>query len=208
MAQAEYSCLNLPCPQMPEADSEVWHKVPVAKLVDVVSGQPPRLATSFQMFRDDAVARFYVRFAGEDDGIQSSFTMHDEPLYREDVLELFIADENRLDRYKELQVSPWDLHFDGLITYDDQGQRSLDMTWDVAGWHSRSCFDLKARRMASVWSLPYAAFAGVPKKGTSWRFNAFRIDHGPEGQSLQAWQKTGVANFHVPERFGYLMFVD
>lgn len=200
-----YSCLNLKSPEMPAPDHMIWRDVPEVPLVDVVTGQRPSLATSFQMFRDLDRACFFVRFSGEDDGIRSHFTMHDEPLYLEDVVELFIADENRLDRYKELEVSPWDRRFSGKIRYLD-GACHLDMSWQAEGWRTRSRFDREKHRMESVWMLPFGVFADPPPLTGSWRFNAFRIDHSEKGRALLAWQHTGEANFHVPDRFGYLDF--
>lgn len=206
MQPARYACLQLRCPQLPGSDSPIWQEVPAIPLVNVVSGQPPRLETSFQLFRDDEAERIYLRFFGQDDAVHSTFTMHDEPLYQQDVVELFLADTGDLSTYRELQVSPYDIHFDGIIQYDENGRRSLNMSWDVAGFVSQSRFDWKQQRMSSVWALPYAAFSQPPKAGESWRFNAFRIDHSDQGLALMAWQKTGAPNFHVPERFGYLDF--
>lgn len=191
---------------MPSQHDPIWRDVPEARLTDVVTGRPAALATAFQMYRDAAREAFYLRFSCDDEGITSNFTMHDEPLYRQDVVELFIADEGRLDRYKELQTSPWDRRFSGLISYTKEGERQLDMSWEAEGWRTMSRFDKAERRMNSVWMLPFSVFSAPPVPGGSWRFNAFRIDHGANGRELTAWQPTGEANFHVPERFGYLVF--
>lgn len=206
MQPGRYPCLNLDCSTMPAMDSDIWKDVPLVSLVDVVSGQLPELETSFQLFRDDKAGFFYLRFFGQDDELHSSFTMHDAPIYRQDVVELFVADASTLSTYREMQVSPYDIHFDGIIEYDGEGKRSLNMSWDIEGWKSRSRFDADARQMSSVWALPYSAFTQPPRAGESWRFNAFRIDHSGRGISHQAWQKTGAVNFHVPDCFGYLDF--
>ncbi len=201
-----YPCHNLSLQTPPGHDDALWEKVPAQSLCDVVTGEVPFLATSFQIFRDDKLELLFVRFQGEDDAIHSSFRLLDEPLYREDVFELFLAEEGGLQRYKELEVSPWDVHFDGQISYLSDGSRHLDCGWDVQTWHSDTRHDKRKNRLTSLWTLPYAAFAARPAPGNSWRFNAFRIDHSVRGISLQAWQETGEANFHVPDRFGYLDF--
>ena len=136
----------------------------------------------------------------------SSFKLLDEPLYREDVFELFLAEEDDLQRYKELEVSPWDVHFDGQISYLADGSRRLNCSWDILGWKTDTKYEKHKNRLTSLWTLPYTAFAFQPSPGKPWRFNAFRIDRSVRGVSLQAWQETGQANFHVPERFGYLDF--
>lgn len=203
---ARYQCLNLPCQGMPGMDSPIWDKVPAVSLVEVTSGERPALETSFQLFRDDEAACFYLRFVGQDDEVHSSFTIHDEPIYQQDVVELFMADGDSPISYRELQVSPYDIHFDGIISYDEDGRRHLNMSWDVEGFQSHSRHDRKTEQMHSIWRLPYSAFTRPPKAGESWRFNAFRIDHSASGMSLQAWQQTGQPNFHVPDRFGFLDF--
>lgn len=203
-----YPCRHIAISELPYRDSAVWQEVPQVALVDVESGSAPRLKTFFQIFRDDIAQRLNLRFHGEDDEVNSRFTMHDEPLHRQDVVELFIADGERLDRYKELQLSPWGIGLDGLISFDAEGTRRLDVGWDAPGWQTRCGFDLADRSMYSIWALPYALFDSPPKPGTSWRFNALRIDHSGQGISLQAWQRTGEPNFHRPERFGYLDFLD
>lgn len=206
MDQQRYLCRNLPQKGFPSADHAVWSNVPLVSLVDVVTGKVPVLETSFQMFRDDDQQCFYLRFAGADEGIRSDFRLHDEPLWKQDVVELFLADGESLEQYKELQVSPWDLHFDGIIRFIPDGTRQLDLGWDVEGFVSQSRFDRRKQAFTSVWCLPYASFERKPARGTSWRFNAFRVDTREDQQDLLAWQKTGVPNFHVPECFGYLDF--
>ena len=76
------------------------------------------------------------------------------------------------------------------------------MSWDAKGWTTRTGFDKGSGRLISIWTLPYEALENKPKSGSSWRFGVFRV----AGEELQAWHMTGAANFHVPERFGYLDF--
>jgi hypothetical protein len=201
-----YPCHNLSVQTPLGHEDALWENVPAQSLCDVVTGEQPFLATSFQIFRDDRLGLLFVRFQGEDDAIHSSFKLLDEPLYRQDVFELFLAEEGDLLRYKELEVSPWDVHFDGQISCLEDGSRRLDCSWDVQAWHTDTNYEKQKNRLTSLWALPYTAFAERPAPGKSWRFNAFRIDHSVRGISLQAWQETGEADFHKPDRFGYLDF--
>lgn len=207
MAKSDrYPCHNFSLNTQPGPEDALWDQVPAQYLFDVVTGEPPFLATSFQLLRDDAQQLLFIRFRGEDDEVHSSFKLPDEPLYLEDVFEVFLAEEGDLRRYKELEASPWDVHFDGQISFLPDGSRQLNCSWDVPGWKTDTSYEKLKHRLTSVWALPYAAFADKPAAGKSWRFNAFRIDHSVRGVSLQAWQETGEANFHVPQRFGYLDF--
>ena len=45
-----------------------------------------------------------------------------------------------------------------------------------------------------------------PAPGVEWRFNAYRVDRSPRGDELQALFPTGRLDFHVPDRFGRLVF--
>ncbi len=201
-------CRNIPCKFFPDANSPLWKQAERVPFQDVVTGAKPFLATEFSTFRCDESQTLYFLFTGEDDAIQSGFRLRDEPLYREDVFEIFIADTNDLSRYIELEVSPYDVLFDGLITYTADGARNLNMAYDIKNWRTQTIYTEQECRITSVWAIPYAAFSSPPQTGNSWRINAFRIDHSSRGISLQAWQKTGEPNFHVPDAFGFIDFID
>lgn len=205
--RARYACQRLAVRPGSELDAGLWSGLPALELVDVVSGETPFLSTRCQLLRDDERQLLFVRFQGEDDEQHSAFRLLDEPLYRQDVFELFLCEDGDLTRYKELECSPWDVHFDGLIHFVEGEGPRLDVSWDIGGWRSHTHFDRKRNLIVSCWALPYAAFSREPRAGESWRMGVFRIDHSQRGQSLQAWQATGQPNFHVPERFGSLDFV-
>ena len=199
-------CRNLACSGFPDAGHAVWEKVEKYSFVDVVTGEVPFLSTTLSVFRLDDEQALYLRFQGQDDSICSTFRLHDEPLYREDVFEAFIADEGDLTNYIELEVSPYDVHFDGMIRYDAQGERKLSMGYDIVGWKTQTVYDRTKQVIISVWKIPYTAFRVPPAAGVCWRVNFFRIDHSERGEALSAYQKTGMPSFHVPEHFGYLDF--
>ena len=200
-------CRSIDIEGFPERENNAWLNAEKTSLVDVVSGEEPFLLTRFSIFRSDKQQKLYIMFEGQDDEIHSIYRWLDEPLYMEDVFELFISDENKLDRYIELEVSPYDVHFDGMISYDAKNNRRLDMSYDIVDWQTKTHFDQAKNKIVSIWSLPYSAFTNPPGPGVSWRINVFRIDHSVRGRSLQAWQQTCEPNFHVPEKFGFLDFV-
>ena len=45
-----------------------------------------------------------------------------------------------------------------------------------------------------------------PKPGDQWRVNVFRIDYGLERMELSAWNPTNGPSFHIPAKFGTLIF--
>ena len=203
---SRYDCQNLHVPSMPKAEDSLWDKAPKGELLEVVSGKTPFLATEFRFLRDDKQGALFLRFLAEDDEVRSTFRLNEECLYRQDVFELFIAEGETLREYREIEVSPYDLHFTGDVVYEGSGKLKLNMDWDIPGFLTRTCHQKEKNLTSSVWRLPYAAFRTAPRSGTEWRVNLFRIDHSRRGEELQAWQATGEANFHVPERFGQLFF--
>lgn len=201
----EYPCKNIKTSHMPSWQDACWQEAPQRFLADTVTGETPFLNTELRLFRDDGQEALFVRFVGEDDEVISTFRLHDECLYKQDVFELFIA-EDSLEKYLELEVSPYDLHFVGDICNDQEGIR-IDMGREMPGFQTKTWLLRKKLKTVSVWCIPYSAFAKKPGEGEQYRFNAFRIDHSVRGRSLQALNPTAEANFHVPSAFVPLVFV-
>lgn len=207
MAADRYPCINLNLPGLPGAADPAWDSAPPMELSEVESGRRPFLGTEFRLLRDDAARAFYLRIIAEDDLLVSTYRLDDETLYTQDVFELFIADSGTLAHYKEIEVSPYDVRFTGTINWLEDGRRLLDMGWDIPGFQTITRFQAQQHQTVSLWKLPYDGFARAPVPLESWRFNVFRVDHSARGEELQAWQATGARNFHVPERFGWLDFI-
>lgn len=203
-----YACYNHLLAGFPSFDDPVWDKVPREELAEVESGKRPFLHTEFQLFRDDAAKAFYLKITAEDDEVHSTYRLNDETLYTQDVFEMFISDTARLDRYREIEVSPFDVTFTGDIRFMKDGTRALDMDWDLPGFVTVTRHVRADHETLSIWKMPYGAFAAPPAPGKPWRFNVFRVDHSRRGEELQAWQPIGARNFHVPERFAWLDFVE
>lgn len=206
-SQTRYACCNHHLPAFPQTDDPVWEKAPPVELLEVESGKRPFLRTEFQLLRDDQEKAFYLKITAEDDEVRSNYRLHDETLYTQDVFELFIAEEGDLSTYREIEVSPFDVTFTGTIHFDEDGTRHLNMDWELPGFITKTYYNEAAHQTVSIWKMPYAAFSAEPKPGTPWRFNVFRVDHSRRGEELQAWQHTGARNFHVPERFAWLDFI-
>ena len=134
-------------------------------------------------------------------------------LYNEDVVEIFFWPDESLPVYFEYELSPlnhelpivvpnikgnffgwrpW--HYEGnritrhaaLITSDEKG---------VASWTAEFFIPF---------SLLKPLIKDVPKKGTRWRANMYRIDYD-DSISEWSWQLTG-KNFHDYEKFGTIQF--
>lgn len=203
------------CPHVPQmnvdADEALWQGVPSIELVDTATGARTRLFTTFQACWNDE--SLFVRFVCEDDRIVATMTEHDDPIYDEDVVELFVSETGRLDSYKEFELSPANVKFDAAIRNNLQGSISVDTGWHADGWNTllSSVPGQDGRTLRTyVWELPFRNFeGGKPSVGDEWRKNAYRIDRAERSEEdcYSAWSVTGLVDFHKPERFGICRFV-
>ena len=165
-------------------------------------GAAPRLATRLALFHDGECLT--ALFLGEDDGVHATYLRHDEPLWKEDVVELFLAPE-RPSRYFEIEVNPLGTTFDAVIDSPDLDRRTMttDVAWTCAGLFAG--VRTTPRSLDVVVRVPFAALGTKPEG--EWRANFYRIDRG-SADEYSAWQPTMrmPADFHVPRAFGGLHF--
>lgn len=170
-------------------------------------GSAPRQATSAAAYYDDEF--FTVVFHAEDDEVVATLREHDEPLWQEDVFEVFIAPDG-LTPYFEIEVNPLGTTFDARIDSPDgvRGTMKTDLAWTCDGLFAALRRD-DAREARAVIRIPFAALGRAPVAGDEWRGNFFRIDrssrHGDEFSAWQPAMKTP-PDFHVTAAFGILHF--
>lgn len=84
----------------------------------------------------------FVRFDCQDDDIWGTYTQRGDPLYDEEVVEIFIAPgRDTPSTYFELEVSPKGVLFECLITHAASKKRySVNETWRAEGvrWFSKA----------------------------------------------------------------------
>jgi len=193
------------CRYIPHADEGVWERIPSMSLVGTVSGEPPRLSTNVQAYWD--AGALHLRFDCEDDHVVATMANRDDPLYEEDVVEIFIDERGTGRRYLEFEVSPRNVLFDAAVTREDDGSISVDTAWNVDALQTR--VQEGTGRMTYRVSIPFDAFEHRPEIGAVWRWNLYRIDSDPDGERhYWAWSPTGRINFHLPGKFGELAFTD
>jgi len=181
--------------------------VPIA-LKRATDGGAPRMATSVAAYYDDDFLTVVFN-AKDDDEIVATYLGHDEPLWQEDVVEIFIAPEG-LTPYFEIEVNPLGTTFDARIDSPD-GVRAT-MTTDLA-WTCHGLFAALRRddgtRMQVVIRIPFDSLGSHPKSGDEWRANFFRVDRSKVyGDDFSAWHPAMKTppDFHVTAAFGALRF--
>jgi len=197
-------------------DEPVWSKAEPIKLVEKNGGKPKQVTTA-RMLWDEAY--LYFAFDCEDTHIWSTLNKRDEPLYNEEVVEVFIdADGDKLG-YVELEVNPLNTLWDGFIL--NFGSRrvgilawnSLDIKWAVHLEGTLNDPSDKDKGWSVELALPlrdiYTAPNTPPKAGDRWRVNLYRIDL-PDGAGkpgdYSAWSPVSGRTFHDPDRFGEVVF--
>ena len=182
------------------------------RLRRAVDAAAPRLATSVAAWFDDQYMT--VLFSAADDYIHATHVARDEPLYEEDVVELFLA-PNGLERYFEFEVSPKGSIFDAFIDspHGERATMRADVSWTCAGLVAAVRKVVESGGAITVDTLVRVPFDALgrptPRDGETWRGNFFRIDRHPDlGDEFSAWQPTlkDPADFHVAAAFGALRF--
>ena len=135
----------------------------------------------------------------------ATLTRRDDPLWREDVYEVFLAPwEEPPTLYYEFEVNPLGALFDARVDSPLRRRDGMRVAteWDCDG------FEARVTRAEGRWSasirIPLDSLVdGAPP--SRWRANFYRIDRGTVDE-YSAWSPTGSdpPDFHVPERFGIL----
>lgn len=199
-----------------------WAQAETIRLVDNLTGRAPRQSTAVKLLYDDEY--LYVGFDCEDTDAWSTYTEHDDPLYNEEVVEIFLDPSGLLRAYFELQVSPRNVSFDSLIL-NDGGRRGEGRGPNFQGLTQWTCRGMRhavvvrgdpTRRGTSDegWTVelavPFSQLVTAanipPRPGDTWRANIYRIDHARDCSEFTAWSPTGMHDFHVTEAFGRLVF--
>ncbi|MFM2310344.1 MAG: hypothetical protein RLY87_2466 [Chloroflexota bacterium] len=183
--------------------------IPYLTLSHTVHGTPLKQATTVRIVATPSHLWFCFDCADAD--AWSTLTNHDDPIYTEEVVEVFIAHgEATPPRYFELEVNPANVRFDGIIDNPDEirATMTLDTTWDP-DWKSWTRIDPAGWRC--VMALPWSSL-GVDTGVGTWRMNLYRIDRPRDGSASEesAWSPTvrEPADFHVPSRFGTLVITE
>jgi cellulose/xylan binding protein with CBM9 domain len=173
------------------------------ELRDSTTGAAPRLRTAVRVgFRNGALL---VRFDGRDAGTLATLTRRDDPLWTEDVYEVFLAPADPPTVYFEVEINPLGTLFDARVESPDLVRRTMqaDPSWNLQGLSGRS--RVRPGRWSAVLKIPLAGLAGDGSFPHAWRANFFRVDRGSSDE-FSAWSPTWTdpADFHVPKRFGFL----
>ena len=203
-----------------------WNKVEAIPLVRSEDGSEPKQATTLRLgYSEDAL---YVRFECKDRDVWWTMEQHNDPIYEEEVVEIFIEAGSDLPRaYYEFEVNPGGIAFWARVQnpHLDRSAIQLEMI-DVDTCALNWIVDLQEdeNRWVATIEIPWEEIAPDGDLPETWRANFYRIDRpsapkevttvpGAElpipavtEDEFSAWSPTLVspADFHQPARFGLL----
>jgi len=126
-----------------------------------------------------------------------------DQLWDRDVAEVFLQpDSSQLRRYKEFEVSPNGFWIDLDIAPDEKHDLK-------SGLRRRAILNEATKTWVAELALPMKSLVAYFDAAATWRVNFYRVEGSAEPRFYSAWRptKTPVPNFHVPEAFGELAFV-
>ena len=159
----------------------------------------------------------YFLYDCEDRRISCTQRKDFDDIFLEDVIEIFLWPNQTQNAYFEYELSPLGVELP-LMILNNEGF----MGWRPWKYEARpvqkatSMIGGKKEPMASVsgWRaeifIPFKLFTGmgnsVPKKGTLWRANMYRIDYDQKTPAQRARCPATDGNFHDFRNFGSLTF--
>ena len=160
----------------------------------------------------------YVGYQCEDTEITAQFLEHDDPVYRDDAVEIFINPNPAESlEYYGLEMNARAVLFEYFATWPKlRILRRLDFTGVQISTHLDGTLNVGGDK-DSGWSLelaiPLENFRELtdrlpPRPGTEWRINLNRWDGVEPNRRLSQWSHSGLPtpDPHNPERFGRIRF--
>ena len=198
-------------------DDPIWSRAPAMGQFWLPDGKStPRHPTSAWMCWDDHY--LYLAARATDPYIFSTCTKRDEPLYQQEVIEVFLDPTGKLTRYFEFEVSPGNVIWDGIVDNPELSDKkyTANIAWNAEGLKTAVQVvgklndpTVRSQEWTVEMALPFADLEiEAPAVGNVWRANVFRIDRAKDGDEFTSWSPVFGAKpaFHVPTRFGYLKF--
>jgi len=195
-------------------DDAAWAKTPgVGDFVNNSDGSPSHYKTEAKVLYDDYF--LYFSFRCTDDNIWATLKRRDQHLWEEEVVEVFLQANPHQPSYIELEVNPLGTMLDIYLLdvrkplhYESWNSEKLQWGVQVLGTVDGKGGD---REWSCEIALPLEDVVTAthlpPQPGDRWRLNLYRVEKLPATAEL-AWSPTLKSDFHVPSRFGEIVFTD
>jgi len=176
------------------------------------NGSTPQMPTKAQMLWDDH--HLYIAFRVTDNDIWATMQKHDDPLWKQEAIEVFLDPDGDGRNYIELQINAIGTIFDLLMdkAYNKGGRSNTD--WTLEGLKVGINVNDSEKNWICEIAIPFRSLSALikrcpPKYGDTWRINLYRIERDRlNDQSVEAtaWNPTCSGDFHIPDKFGMIIF--
>lgn len=159
----------------------------------------------------------YFLFECDDQKLTATIQEDFGPLFKEDVVEVFLWPDPSVPIYFEYELSPLNYELPILVPNINgkaQGWRPWNYPTKKKTQHATRVRGGEKTSNAAIkgWTaeffIPYALMSPIvpalPTSGTVWRGNLYRIDYD-QGYQTWSWKKTS-GSFHEFNKFGILIF--
>ncbi len=205
-------------------DDDDWARAAEFTMTETNTGNAVPLKSTVKMLWDDQY--IYFGFYSEDPDAWATLTKEDDPLWGEEVVEVFLDPEGKGHTYYEHEVNPVNAKVDLFIINAGEarnGKFTGWQDWDFSSKLKQAVFvegDGKtegtndqywtveiAFPFEDIWTAPRIP----PQAGDMWRIGCYRIERGKSGKTptddwYAAFSPTLRPSFHTPWRFGKVYF--
>ena len=214
----------------------IWQKADWTQDFQDIEGdlkpQPP-LKTRVKMLWDDSC--LYIAAQLQEPQVSAFIKAHDDVVYHDNDIELFIDPTNTTHQYFEFEVNPINTVFDLFMNKPYRDGGSAMISWDARGLRTAVKVQGTMNDPSDVdkgWTveiaIPFSSLylgnsLAVPTDSTLWRINFSRVEWdnkvvngkyvketdangNPRPEHNWVWTPQGIVNMHAPERWGYLKF--
>jgi hypothetical protein len=180
------------------------------RFVNTMNGTAAAFTSHARMLYD--AEYLYLGFEVDDRDLASPFRQHDDHLWEQDCVELFLVPAAG-PGYVEIQVSPRGVTFDtrydsrraprpfGHLDFESGVEAQVVTRGEVDDDEADEGYVVEAR-------IPFArlGLARAPAPGASYRANMYVMNRGEHGIGAAGWSPPMIPDFHAPDRFGRLTF--
>jgi len=198
-----------------------WSAAPESDSFQDIRGQKdgpkPVLLSRMKMLYDDT--NLYIAGIIEENDIRASLTERDDIIWKDNDFEVFIDPYSDGKLYYEFEFNALGTAMDLMMEKPYNKKGSFLLNWDCKGLTvavSRDGTLNKSSDKDRAWfvemAIPFISLRrnySDPRDNKIWRMNFSRVEWpetGPEENWV--WSPTGKVDIHIPEKWGYVRFID
>lgn len=202
-------------------DEGAWKKAASTQdFVDISGFDKPTPAqrTSVKMLWDDE--NLYIGATIEEKNIIANLTQRDTIIYHDNDFEVFLDPDGDGLNYFEIENNARGVVFDLTLDKAYRSGGSFFIPWNCEGLQLKVSYDgtlNKQKDTDKAWyvemAIPFKALERDfknPRDMKVWRINYSRVEwiSGQKAEENWVWSPTGRVDMHMPERWGFLNFID